>query len=65
MLDFTDQQLVANYLKGDQLLINDSSEITKSVKGAADDLQANVQIFVGGDSNPDGSYTAKTIQIRQ
>jgi len=45
------------------VFVSDSTQITKSVDGAIDDLSEGEQIFVSGDENPDGSYTAKTIQL--
>lgn len=45
------------------IFVSDSTEITKSVDGALDDLTEGEQIFVGGTENPDGSYTAQTIQL--
>ena len=45
------------------VFVNDSTQITKSVDGTVDDLDEGEQIFVSGDENPDGSYTAKTIQL--
>jgi len=46
------------------VFINDSTQITKSVEGSLDDFSEGEQIFVGGTENPDGSYTAQTIQLR-
>lgn len=46
------------------IFISDSTQITKSIDGILDDLEIAGQIFVSGEENPDGSYTAKTIQIR-
>ena len=46
------------------IFISDSTQITKSIVGILDDLEIAGQIFVSGEENPDGSYTAKTIQIR-
>ena len=45
------------------VFVNDSTQITKSVNGTLDDLNEGEQIFVIGDENPDGSYTAQTIQL--
>ena len=47
------------------IFISDSTQITKSIDGTIDDLAEGEQIFVNGDENPDGSYTAKTIQLSQ
>lgn len=46
------------------IFISDSTQITKSIDGILDDLEIAGQIFVSGEENPDGSYTAETIQIR-
>lgn len=46
------------------VFVNDSTQITKSIDGTLDDLNEGEQIFVVGDENPDGSYIAKTIQLR-
>lgn len=46
------------------VFVSDSTQITKSVDGTLGDLKKNEQILVSGDENPDGSYTAKTIQLR-
>jgi len=45
------------------IFVSDSTEITKFVDGALDDLTGGGQIFVGGSENPDGSYTAQTIRL--
>jgi len=46
------------------VFISESTQITKSVSGVLDDLEQGEQIFVNGSENPDGSYTAQTIQLR-
>ena len=46
------------------VFVNNSTQITKSVDGTLDDLSGGEQVFVSGDQNPDGSYTAETIQLR-
>lgn len=46
------------------IFISNSTQITKSIDGTLGDLEIAGQIFISGEENPDGSYTAKTIQIR-
>ena len=46
------------------VFVSDSTQITKSVNGTIDDLSEGEQIFISGDENPDGSYTAQTVQLR-
>ena len=46
------------------VFVTDSTQITKSVGGIVDDISEGEQILVGGTENPDGSYTATTIQLR-
>ena len=45
------------------VFVSDSTEITKSVDGTINDISKGEQVFVSGDENPDGSYTAETIQL--
>jgi hypothetical protein len=40
-----------------------STQISKATEGTVDDIEIGKQIFVSGDQNSDGSYTAKTIQL--
>lgn len=46
------------------IFFSDATKITKSVNGTSDDLKVGESITAGGDSNSDGSVTAKTIQLR-
>ncbi|MCH7759449.1 hypothetical protein IID20_03770 [Patescibacteria group bacterium] len=46
------------------IFITEDTEITLSVKGVLTDLTAGLQIMISGAENPDGSYTAKVIQVR-
>lgn len=38
--------------------------VTKTVPGSAGDLTVGAQVSVNGDTNPDGSITAQSVQIR-
>jgi uncharacterized protein YneF (UPF0154 family) len=40
-----------------------STQISKATEGKIDDIEIGKQIIVSGEQNPDGSYTAKTIQL--
>ncbi len=46
------------------IFFSDSTEITKSAKGAIGDLTTGQTVSVGGKQNDDGSFTAETIQVR-
>jgi hypothetical protein len=46
------------------VFFSDSTKITKSVDGTADDLKVGENIIVTGETNQDGSVTAQTIQFR-
>ncbi|MBU2592647.1 MAG: hypothetical protein ABH867_04675 [Patescibacteria group bacterium] len=45
------------------IFVGDSVQINKSAPGTKDDLVEGVRIFVTGSENPDGSITARNIQI--
>lgn len=45
------------------IFFSDTTEITKSASGSADDLEIGKNVMVGGKQNSDGSYTAETIQL--
>lgn len=46
------------------VFFSDSTEINKSVRGAANDLEIGKNVTVSGTANSDGSVTAETIQLR-
>lgn len=46
------------------VFVSPLTTITKFVEGAAVDLEANKNVSIAGDANPDGSINAKTIQLR-
>jgi hypothetical protein len=46
------------------IFFSGSTAIDKSVFGSASDLSVDQQVTASGKSNPDGSVTAQTIQIR-
>jgi hypothetical protein len=46
------------------IFLSSSTAITKSAEGTLGDLKAGDQITATGASNPDGSITAQSIQIR-
>jgi len=45
------------------IFFSTSTEISKTTEGLIEDIEIGKQIMVSGDQNPDGSYTAKTIQL--
>jgi uncharacterized protein YneF (UPF0154 family) len=45
------------------VFFSDSTQISKATEGRIDDIEIGKQIMVSGEQNPDGSYTAKTIQL--
>lgn len=46
------------------VFLSGTTEVTKSVTGAVSDLVVGQSITTTGTTNPDGSITAKTVQIR-
>lgn len=45
------------------VVFNDHTLTTKTVRAALNELNEGGQVFVSGNENPDGSYTAQTIQL--
>lgn len=46
------------------VFFSDSTQISKSASGSKDDLKTGTNLMITGDTNQDGSVTAKLIQIR-
>ncbi|MBN1263199.1 MAG: hypothetical protein JW991_02485 [Candidatus Pacebacteria bacterium] len=45
------------------IILADSTTISKSETGSTDDLAEETEVFITGQTNPDGSLTAQNIQI--
>ncbi len=45
------------------IFFSDSVQIFKTTEGTIKDIEIDKQIMVSGSQNPDGSYTARTIQL--
>lgn len=45
------------------ILISENTEINKTTEGSADDLETGKQVMVLGQTNPDGSVSAASIQL--
>ncbi len=46
------------------IFFSDSTKITKSTEGSAEDLKVGENVMANGTANQDGSITAETIQLR-
>ena len=46
------------------VLVDSSTQITKTVAGTAGDLSVGTSVTISGSANSDGSITAQNIQIR-
>ncbi|HBM46223.1 MAG: hypothetical protein UT05_C0003G0003 [Parcubacteria group bacterium GW2011_GWF2_38_76] len=47
------------------VFISSATPIAKSVTGTVEDIIVGGQVSITGDQNPDGSVTAKSVQIRK
>ncbi len=47
------------------VFFSEFTDVREFVKSSATEIEIGRQITVGGEENPDGSYTAKTIQLGQ
>jgi len=66
VLSVDDQSVTVKLPDGGSKIVffSNSTEITKSVTGAASDVSVGGQVISTGTTNADGSITATTIQIR-
>ena len=46
------------------VFFSDSTEISKTIEGSADDLEVGKTVIINGKANQDGSLTAQSIQLR-
>jgi hypothetical protein len=46
------------------ILISDSTTVSKTTAGSIDELAPGCKLMINGDTNSDGSITAKTIQLK-
>ncbi len=62
-----EQSLTVKTADGSSKIVffSDSTQISKTIEGAIDDLEIGKQITINGKENSDGSYTAQTIQLRE
>jgi len=65
-----DQSITVELIDADEgsgskiVFFSESTNITKTEAGIADDLAVDTQVMVTGTANEDGSITSETIQIR-
>ena len=66
VIDKDEQSLTLKMTDGSSKIIffSGSTEISKTAEGSINDIEIGKQIMVSGEQNSDGSYTAKTIQLR-
>ncbi len=66
VIDKDEQSLTLKMPDGGSRIVffSDSTEISKTTEGLVDDVEIGKQIMISGEQNSDGSYSAKTIQIR-
>ena len=46
------------------IFFSSATAVSKSVLGSAEDLKIGEEVTISGEANPEGSVTAKSIQIR-
>lgn len=66
VLSKNDQNIVVELRDGGSKIVflSPSTEISKFVSGTAADLEIGSNVTISGDTNPDGSLNAKTLQLR-
>lgn len=62
----TDQNLTMKLTDGGSkiILLGSSTTVSKSTSGSIDDLVPGTKLMISGDTNTDGSVTARTIQLK-
>ena len=62
----TDQNMTMKLTDGGSkiILLSSSTAVTKSASGSINDLTPGAKLMINGDTNADGSVTARTIQLR-
>ena len=65
IISHSDNSLTIKLSDGSTKIIffNDHTLTTKTVRAVSNELNEGGQVFVSGNENPDGSYTAQTIQL--